>query len=179
MPIPHQVTHTLATGTTNKTLRLKCQVNPRQPFRRLYLGGYFYGGITDALWTARVRFNGDGSRNGGGEWLFGWKSQISSFVGTVSDFALYQPVPPFNVEEVPTGSAGEFVTTTPCSADEMVIVNYDLDPGAIRLIRMQPIPIYTDAAEIEVLFKCDWSAATETFYGFMGSLGVRSSEVAL
>jgi hypothetical protein len=181
---PHQVTHTVPSGTTRKQTILRCTVNPRQRYRRLYLGGYFYGGISDALWTCRVRFLGDGSNTGGGEFLFGWKSQISGFIGTVTEFSdpntLYRPVPPFSVEEVPTGSAGEFVTTVPGSRDEMAIVAYDLDPGAVRLVRMQPIPIFSDCSVIEAEWRFDYNGTPpELVYGFLATMGVRSSEVAL
>ena len=87
--------------------------------------------------------------------------------------------PPFSVETIPTGSAGDFVSAAQAQADEMIATTRDVEMTMVRNVRMLPIPLAVRCDQIRTTWKSYTDATTSVYPTFEMFLGCRSSDYAL
>ena len=184
MPANHQ---TLKYGLVVPTLSVPgltsyaIEVPPSMPFRRLYLGAHMWTGMQNIIWTARVEFLNQGKADGY-PLDFGWRSQSYAIPSTSIGYALtpeFPICPPFSVETIPTGSAGDFPSAAPAQTDEMIATSRDVEMTMVRNVRMLPIPLAVRCDQIKVTWKYYTDVTTSAYPRFETFLGCRSSDYAL
>jgi len=185
MPANHQTlkyAQRTATLSTPVFHTFAIDVPPNLIFRRLFLAAHDWTGMSNILWTCRVEFLLQG-RAEGYPLDFGWRSQSYGIPG--SGALNYQltpefPIcPPFSVETIPTGSAGDFVSAAPAQADEMIATTRDVEQSMVRNVRMLPIPLAVRCDQIKTTWKSYTDATTSIYPTFEMFLGCRSSDYAL
>lgn len=144
--------------------------------QRLYLGFYYDAEAaatlsTDHAVSIDVRFGRDGSER----MQFGWEPEVSLLAG--------RPVVPFDQSAVVPPCAVEFLSSPPPTspgvipriADEMLAACSRTGTGGTSgpaFLRMFPIEIQTDAAEIVAEFNYTMDADPRiSFIGFLGLRG--------
>jgi hypothetical protein len=185
MPANHQTlkyAQRTPTLSTPGLFAFAVEVPPSLVFRRLFLGAHMWSGMTNILWTARIEFLLQGKADGF-PLDFGWRSQSYGIPG--SGALNYQltpefPVcPPFSVETIPTGSAGDFPSAAPAQRDEMIATTRDVEQTMVRNVRMLPIPVAVRCDQIKATFKYYTDGTASSYPTFEMFLGCRSSDYQL
>lgn len=190
MPANHQTLNLgqlIPTNNVLQTATSRIRVPSSLIFRRLYLGAFWANAGEGRFFTMRIEFL-LGGKSDGGELNFGWRSNgYGNLFGFPTGMAYSRspefPIcPPFSVENVPAGSATDFVSAAPAQADEMIASDLSGDVTGIRNVRMLPIPIVVKCDEMRCYLQCYWNdgtGITSPSAGFNWYLGCRSSDYAL
>ena len=185
MPANHQTLERFQTTATLSTVvssSFAIEVPPALAYRRLFIGFHAFSGMTNILWTARVEFLLQGKADGF-PLEFGWRSQSYGVPGSGAlNYRLtpeFPVCPPFSVETIPNGSAGDFPSAAPAQRDEMIGTTYDTEQTMVRNIRMLPIPLVVRCDQIKLTSKFYTDSTASSYPTLEMFLGCRSSDFAL
>ena len=151
-------------------------------YRRLYIGGFWRGDVDDCVFSAKCEFNQAKIAGGTASINFAWRSKSTGTVFTstpINSLNAFPVVPPFTVEIIDDIQLPQFPSATAPRPDELITSHVDGLESRTRLVRMAPIPIFTESSYVRVVFRADYSTATGLLPIFTGVCGVRSSEVPL
>lgn len=156
-------------GTVVKAAALRVPVHLRR--RRLYVG-FYYDSTSATISTENqvsisVRF-GEERQEG---LSFGWQVAQTLNVGLPNPAFDDSAIVPTVAVETIGATPPAFPTVTPFTPDDMIALAGINNSGAVYL-RMAPIPIFSDAAEIEAEFR--FSLDSDPSVSFIGFLGVRA-----
>lgn len=155
---------------------MSLNVPSSMPWRDLYVGAMFLGGLQNCSWTAHISFLRGGNEAASID--FAWKQQGYPARGDMKYPA--SPVaavtPPYYVEETMNGVAAEFPTGSVPQIREISVPIVNVEQSLVRNIRMMPTPFYGSFDQVTASFR--WYSDQQLVAGptkaFHAVLGMRS-----